>query len=625
MNKFLKTIAVSLAALMVAGAVQFITPSCNINAAEPLYGEDWEYTVDSEGTTWFILDSANYKKIKGVEDSGVSLPDSTFRPEGYEGDMYFKLDTYYNVYAPLNMSSGTVTIDLNGKGINLGCGEGALNLNAAGKYNFINTSESPAYIGCSSSNIFDRDGNGGLISVATGATLTIDNVDLKNGSAKNGGAISAETGANVTLSNCSITNCYTTGYGSAIYVGISANLYMTNVTITGNYCESSTASGAVYTAGNTTELNGKMVISGNSNTWSDIPNLVIAGSSPVSVNSNFSGTDVILSCPVMEADKFVLKATGCGLSGYTCDDSAHYYIDEKGFIREVVDYGTAKLDGMKLVLDGYSVKIFFYISLEGVKSDDWEIYINSVKTSCVDGDEEDQYIVKKEIDYSHLTDKINIEVKFDNGVDIFEKPDVPITAQSYAVAILESSNYSADAKAVAKAMLNYGTYAEKYFDPNVQSPANSVLSAEMQAEAFLPESEYKLLTSSMEITETTADVQYYGSSIVLLNDGTIKLKHYIKVADGFETELVSNRGSFDRNANPKFYSLLSSSNAIFELDKAQAFTILDRDGNEYVTISYSGLDYIYLAYNYGSPELQEYVKALYKYHTVLKSVGGGVL
>lgn len=643
MNKFIKAIAVSLATVMVAGAVQFIVPSNDVKAdivywtheADPeKTGDYWSWYVDNEGIKWLSLETSDYLRYQtdnGVENPKLCLPDSTYKPADYEGNPYFKLElNSYTAQIPLTMSSGTVTIDLNGNDIFLGNDSGVLNLTGTAKYVFINTSDSPASIRCGSK-IYERNGDGGLISVSAGATLTIDNVDLSRGSAANGGAISAIDGANVTLSNCSITECYASGYGSAVYAAGSSTVTMNNVTITGNTGESFDARGALYAGGNSLTLGGKMIIADNDNWYDEGENLWIAGNNPVFVSSNSTDTDVKLTCADMSEGKQALIAqNSASLTGYTCDEFLLFRIDSSGKIQAVVDYGTATLDGMQLVLEGSSVKIFFYITLsEEAYERSWDILIDSKSPSLSDGEGPRQFIAKKVIDYSHLTDEINISVLV-NDVEIFEQPKTPITAQSYAQAILSGSEYSQDAKNVAKAMLNYGTYAQGYFDVNVTNPANSVLTESQKAEAFLDESVYKALTSSMEITETSTDVTYYGTSLRMENDGTLTMKHYIKVADGFTTQLgflyYGKVRNLDTNANPKFFSLTEDGNfGIHQLNTTVNLTICDTDKNEYVTIKYSGLDYVYMAYNYGTPELQEYVKALYKYYTVLSSVGGGVL
>ena len=642
-NKLLKAVSTVMASLVFAGAFVFISPKADVRAVDD---EWWDYLLDDpddNGIRWFYLTDEDYETICG--SSSYSLPDPDLFPDKVltNGHLYIRLDSSLSVNKLLDYTDRAttpipVTVDLNGNSITLASDGGLLNLSKSASYELVNSSES--FRGVINSNNGSgypsfKDTNGGYFNVAGGCTLTIDGVNIGScWAGGKGGAIYAGAGSYVNISNSNITGCRSSDDGYAIYADAWSNLTLTNVCISD--CEkmgsSDTGVGAFYNGSNNTVFKGKIVIRDN---HYDFPeeNLYIKEDCPISVNSNSSGTDVLVTYETPAAGKqLFLPASGVSLDGYVYDDNLNYILKANGQLARAASSVTLKGYNLELKADDFSkigIKFKFHLS-ENLSDEGMVINING-KDFYVEGwlDSDHDYEAKYYIDYLHIVDAIEISAKYAGSEEeYFVQPDTEVSVKGYAQAILEdtSGKYTDTEKTIIKGMLNYGTYMQAYFGVSGE-PANSILSSAEKAEAFCSESEYQALRQVGTVPEAWDDLSFYGASFVTKKEGTLSANIYFKLVSGKTLSNISYDLVVDDigrsllpNSNPKFAYVPVENITAYNLDQVHEITLNGQ------TFTYCPLDYVYLVYNYyqNNEPLYNYVKALYAYHKIVKGAMGDV-
>lgn len=640
-NKLLKAVSTVMASLVFAGAFVFISPKADVlvGASEI----DWEWNLDEEpdenGIRWFNLSNEIYREICG--STNYSLPDPDLFPSKVltNEHLYIRLIGSFSVselldYTDRSSTPVPVTIDLNGNNIYTNSEAGLINLAKSASYEFVD-SKGNGVISNGDDFSFGatKNGDGGFFNVAGGCTLTIDGVNLYYASASgNGGAIYAGSGSYVNISDSSLIECMSSKDGFAIYADSWSNVTLTDVTIYGCDRLGGAGVGAFYNGSVGTVFNGKIVIKDNRyNEAGD--NLYIKKECPISVNSNSSGTDVLVTYETPAAGKqLFLPGTGVSLGGYVYDDNANYVIKSNGQLAKAASSVTLK--GYSLLLDSsdfskISIKFVFHVS-ENLSDRDLYFYING-NEYCAEGDLDDNhdFVATYKIDYLHIVDEIDITAKyFGEETDYFVQPDAEISVKAYAQAVLAdtSGKYSDTDKTVIKGMVNYGTYMQAYFNVGGE-PANSFLTSAEKAEAFCSESEYQALKQVGTVPAASEDIAFYGTSFVTKGEGELWGYIYFKLSSGkarenFNPSVDGRDRSLGANANPKFASVYVMNITPYNLDQTHEIGVAGHNENTtgLDTFTYCPLDYVYLVYNYyqDNEPLYNYVKALYAYHKIVK-------
>lgn len=630
-----------MASLVFAGAFVFISPKTDVRAVDDdWYGWDWfldEYP-DENGIKWYNLNNDNYEEICGSESNSLPDPDLFSESVLTNGHLYIRLDSSFSVdevldYTGREKTPVPVTIDLDGKSITLRSeNQGLLNLSKSASYEFVDLSENGGGVINSDDGsgwFCFKQNNGGFFNVEGGCRLTIDGVDIGAcSSGGKGGAIYAGGGSYVNVSNSNITDCMSSGNGYAICAEPWSNVTLTNVSITG--CEklntSDSGKGAFYNGSTSTVFKGKIVIKNNHYNQPE-ENLYIKEESPIAVNSNSSGTDVLVTYETPAVGKQVfLPASGVSLDGYVYDDNINYTLKANGQLAKAVSSVTLKGYSLVLKSDDFSkigIKFKFHVS-ENLSDEGLIIRVNE-KEFYAEGylDSNHDYEETYYIDYLHIVDAIDISAKYyGSDEEYFVQPDTEISVKTYAQAVLAdtSGNYSDTDKTIIKGMLNYGTYMQAYFGI-AGEPANSFLTSAEKAEAFCSDSEYQALSQVGTVPEAWDDISFYGASFVTKSEGTLSSNIYFKFASGktisnFSYDLVvDDRGrSLLANSNPKFVYVPIDNITAYNLDQVHTITLNEQ------SFTYCPMDYVYLVYNYykDNTALCNYVKALYAYHKIVK-------
>ena len=273
--------------------------------------------------------------------------------------------------------------------------------------------------------------------------------------------------------------------------------------------------------------------------------------------------------------------------------------------------GVAQFGGATVSLKG-NIGVNFHMLLDDEVANDKEAYMQfnladgksstvkmkDAQTTVIDG--VTYYVFPLEIPAKDMSENITSQMFLGDGTKCSAVQKYSVS--EYADKILNGS-YDDKAKAVVKAMVNYGECAEAYFNPSVSTTVDTDSVTSETLEDFM-------MSSSGNLPK---GIEYYGSSLLLESQTT--LRHYFKVADGTEVSAYNFSGNKDN-----YYYIDISDISSLKLNKANQTTI-----GEY-TISYSPLSYAYAVVNNenATDSLKALVKALYLYNQASVAYNGGV-
>lgn len=166
-------------------------------------------------------------------------------------------------------------------------------------------------------------------------------------------------------------------------------------------------------------------------------------------------------------------------------------------------------------------------------------------------------------------------------------------------ALSESSQFTADGKALVASMLNYGGASQRYFDYNTDNCVSDTVTVS-EIESPTPRSVIE------------GDVTYVSSTLVL--EGEIKLRHYFLCSANDTTFTVNGKTVRAYNKGVHCYvEIPISVTAIGETYTVCAGT---------TTVEYSVLNYLYNMQN--DKELSELVDAIYDYYAKALKYGASI-
>lgn len=181
------------------------------------------------------------------------------------------------------------------------------------------------------------------------------------------------------------------------------------------------------------------------------------------------------------------------------------------------------------------------------------------------------------------------------------------SVKEYAEVILANPDVYADEGPLVKSMLNYGAYAQIYFNHNTQNLANT--------SEYISEDE-KVLVDELDLSDyefalsgTQDGVAYYGSSLSLKSETAII--HYFTIADGVDVnslDVTVNGKASELVLNGNLYMLKISDIPAHKLDEMYEVKVGD------LILDYGVFSYGYKAMNKTNENLKNAVKALYAYN-----------
>lgn len=320
--------------------------------------------------------------------------------------------------------------------------------------------------------------NGGGVICKNRATFTMsDGAITGNTASGNGGGVYCESGSNMTMLAGSISG-NNANNGGGVHCYQNSNLTMKGGVISGNHASNN--AGGVYMFRNATTFSvmGASVVDGNTSGNNNTPNNLYTNKITVSGALTEDAKISVMNLPVhdnmLDADRnsYTVGLSGRGtLANFSSDlDEFFFILTSEGEAKLVPQ--PAKLEGYSLTLDG-SIGVNFYVSLPDELASDpttrmrftvgsdapFEVSVNADTVTV--GDVK-YYIFTCPIAARKMNDEIIAQL-FVGDEPVSEASS--FTVKSYADYIIANeTKFGAKAVDLAKAMLNYGYFSQKYLN-----------------------------------------------------------------------------------------------------------------------------------------------------------------
>ena len=165
--------------------------------------------------------------------------------------------------------------------------------------------------------------------------------------------------------------------------------------------------------------------------------------------------------------------------------------------------------------------VFTISSINGQKSRTCEVYVKPQTDSSrsVATQDNGYYVFKCLVNAKEMTSIITAQV-----VDGEAKGTAyTYTVQDYAKYMLAHANKYEKEQDLIKAMLNYGSACQVYFDYNLENPANSIMGTSDQDYGFLTASDINASPRPEDLTIEGTDIKIAKASLVLNTTSVLKL------------------------------------------------------------------------------------------------------
>lgn len=193
-----------------------------------------------------------------------------------------------------------------------------------------------------------------------------------------------------------------------------------------------------------------------------------------------------------------------------------------------------KLAGVSLYLDG-KIGVNFYMNLPDALVNDSDAYmrftladgtVKTVKVAEAKARKVDGvtcYGFSCDVAAKEMTDEIKAEMVSSNGK---VGKTYTYSVKDYANAALSDPVAYANVQNLMKALLNYGAASQQLFNYNTNKLANADLD---EADKTISEADFSQYKETITNENSLDGLSYYGSSLVLKSDTTIK--HYFQISD----------------------------------------------------------------------------------------------
>lgn len=281
------------------------------------------------------------------------------------------------------------------------------------------------------------------------------------------------------------------------------------------------------------------------------------------------------------------------------------------FATNTVSYALTVDDGMGDIVSwnlalGDDLNLNFYVKVEQSVAADGYMNITvgesktvSYKISSAQQDADGNYIFSANVAAAQMTDVIRLQLSAGDSKGAVHTYSV----RQYADAILAGS-YDEALKDLVRQMLNYGGKAQRYFDYNIQNPADAGITVE--AATVPAETDHKV-----SISGSVNGIQIYGATLVLANKTAVR--YYFTVSGNIDSYTFQAGGnSYQAVKKNGMYCVEIPD--INPQDLSNEILLTVSDGADSMTVNYSPLHYIVRMYVKGADALQNLLQAMYGYH-----------
>lgn len=338
-----------------------------------------------------------------------------------------------------------------------------------------------------------------------------------------------------------------------------------------------------------------------------------------------------ISIPVSTLDDGQMEDMGF------CIDNLAVYVSE-----EQTDVFSPEIKGTNLSLEG-NIGIKYHMDLRGIigtkKSDAYMQFTlpnGSVSTTKVCDATVDSntgfYIFPAKVSAKEMTGIITAQMFDGSGVALTEPKEYTAFQNASYIIRNASANSSYEAVApLAKALLNYGGYAQEYFDYQVGDLASKDLS-EDEKDVSIVSADTLMEYAKMQQAANENIGILYGVSLSLKSE--IALNYYFKLADEVDVnDLLFTCGGETLTPVPSGDLYCVKIENIGSLDLDTVYMVTVSNGEEVLSTYYSALAYAYSVLKLSDDNtsyknisaLKNVVRALYKYNQQAEKYKAGVL
>ena len=373
--------------------------------------------------------------------------------------------------------------------------------------------------------------------------------------------------ASAYISGGVIENNTTSGVGGGIRA-LRGNIEITGGTITGNRANGggggiAATKGSVYTPSFT--ISGNPKISGNNSNSAKFSNLYFADGASFTLSGDLdSGAEIYFNNSNPGGNSFIAGSYTYSIDSFSSDDPAYIpYAASNGNIKLSA---IPKVAGYNLVIGG-EVMVRANLTLGSFNNNTTTVnysysYDKNGTTKNVEKSLTfyqltkggDYYYFYIPVESACMTSEITVTINYANG-EASASSSV-VECANYIINHETDQNYTAEAKAVAKSLIYFGSCAQLQFNINTDNmPANAV-----------PADPFYTYTGASYTPAQDPDSAYYGTSVALLSMTTVNM--YFKKS-AFEGDAPTMTVSYDGggsqtitatpNGNYYMYSIMGPS------------------------------------------------------------------
>ena len=241
---------------------------------------------------------------------------------------------------------------------------------------------------------------------------------------------------------------------------------------------------------------------------------------------------------------------------------------------------------------------------------------NAVHTNITDVDGQSIPVLVFELEL--WTKQMTDDVTFHMVVDGDDGTSKTYSVRSYADRIL-AGNYSNKDKTMVRAMLNYGGYAQNYFNYNSDAPANSNIFDGLDDPVQSADPDLSSYAYTLTVAEDTKGFSLKQATLKFGTD--IQLVYFYELADGksnddFDFELIGSTKTIEFGYDDYYGMNTVTVRHILPYELNQMFPLKVTPVNEsepVTTISYGPFSYCKSKIENGSASIKNLCKSLYYY------------
>ena len=227
---------------------------------------------------------------------------------------------------------------------------------------------------------------------------------------------------------------------------------------------------------------------------------------------------------------------------------------------------------------------------------------------------ENGYVFAVALPAKDMAQDVTVQVKNGEGTVVEE---YTVSVAKYAEKLIASDTATSEQKDFAKAMLNYGSYAQQFFNTDAENLANANLD---ESDKILDDSIADSLKDyESESSGSVSGIAYNGSSLNLL--AKTEIRHYFEVSDSEITDYTFTVNGKNVSPVQKGDSYYVPISGISAANLGTDYVLTVSKGTQTFKLTYNAMDYCSVTQvKSDDVKLQNLSKALYVYWQAAKNL-----